>query len=105
MNDKRQVVKVNIVGDEYSIRSEESPEHTRAVAAYLDGVIKSVLDAHARLEPNKAAILAALQITDELFRERSSSREIGDALRALNAEVRRLLPPAKRGDGVEASSG
>ena len=105
MNDKRQVVKVNIVGDEYSIRSEESPDHTRAVAAYLDAVLKTVLDAHARIEPNKAAILAALQITDELFRERASSQQIGDSIRALNVEVRRWLPPAKRGDGAEASSG
>ena len=105
MTDKRQVVKVSIVGDEYSIRSEESPDHTRAVAAYLDRMIKSVLDGHARIEPNKAAILAALQITDELFRERAIKKEMDDSVRALSLEVKRWLPPAKRGDGSEASSG
>ena len=105
MNDKRHVVKVNIMGDEYTIRSEESPEHTRTVAAYLDSMIKSVLDAHSRIEPNKAAMLAALQITDELFRERATTKEIGESLQGLNAEVRRWLPPAKRGESAEASSG
>jgi cell division protein ZapA len=105
MSEKRNVVKVTIVGEEYGIRSDASPEHTQAVASYLDDAIRSVLNAHSRIETNKAAILAALQITDELFRERASTRNLGDAIRSLNGEVKRMLPPAKRGDGSEPSSG
>jgi hypothetical protein len=33
MSDKRHVAKVNIVGEEYAIRSDATPEHTRSVAA------------------------------------------------------------------------
>ena len=104
MSEKRNVVKVTIVGDEYTIRSDASSEHTRAVATYLDKAITGILQTHSRIEPNKAAILAALQITDELFRERESGQAVGDSIRALSAEVRRWLPPAKRGDGTEPSS-
>jgi cell division protein ZapA len=104
MSEKRHVVKVSIVGEEYTIRSDATPEHTRAVAEYLDQAIRRVLDSSALIEPNKAAILAALQITDELIRARSASRDVDESIRALNAEIRRWLPPAKRGEGVEAAS-
>ena len=51
------------------------------------------------MEPHKAAILAAMTITDELFRERKSAREVEEQLRQLGGEIRRWLPPAKRLDG------
>ena len=48
------------------------------------------------IETHKAAILAALQITDELFKERATAAAIAGALRGLGDELRPLLPPAKR---------
>jgi cell division protein ZapA len=97
MTEKRHVAKVNIVGEEYTIRSDATPEHTRAVAAYLDREIRKVLGANALIETHKAAILAAMSITDELLRERTTARIVEDELRGLGAEVRHMLPPAKRG--------
>ena len=99
MTEKRSVAKVNIVGEEYTIRSEAPPEHTRAVASYLDREIRKVLGANALIETHKAAILAAMSITDELLRERRTAKSIEDELRGLNLEVKRWLPPAKRGEG------
>jgi cell division protein ZapA len=96
MSEKRHVAKVSIVGEEYTIRSDATPEHTRAVAAYLDKEIRKVLGANALIETHKAAILAAMQITDELFRERTTARLVEDELRGLAGEVRHMLPPAKR---------
>ena len=96
MSARKSVVKVSIVGEEYSIRSDESPEHTRAVADYVDRTIRSVLASGGLVETRKAAILAALQITDELLRARQGRQELADALRALSDDVRRWLPPAKR---------
>lgn len=101
MSEKRNVARVNIVGEEYTIRSDASPEHTRAVAAHLDREIRKVLGANALMETHKAAILAAMSITDELFRERSTARVVEDELRGLGNEVRRWLPPAKRGEGSD----
>ena len=98
MSEKRHVAKVSIVGEEYAIRSDATPEHTRAVAAYLDREIRKVLGANALMETHKAAILAAMQITDELFRERTTTRLIEDEVRSLGNEVRRMLPPGKRGE-------
>jgi cell division protein ZapA len=101
MSDKRHVAKVNIVGEEYAIRSDATPEHTRSVAAYLDREIRKVLGANSLMETHKAAILAAMSITDDLLRERATLETVEDDLRGLNAEVRRWLPPAKRGEAGE----
>jgi cell division protein ZapA len=94
---KKSSVRVTIVGEEYTIRSDESPEHTRAVARYVDEVIRSLMSSGAVVESHKAAILAALQITDELFKARQSRAELAAAMHALSADVRRMLPPSKRG--------
>ena len=102
MSDKRHVARVNIVGEEYTIRSDAPPEHTRAVAAHLDREIRKVLGANALIETHKAAILAAMSITDELLRERSTARIVEEELRGLGNEVRRWLPPNKRGDETSA---
>jgi cell division protein ZapA len=98
MSTKKNLVRVTILNDEYSIRSDESPEHTRAVADYLDQAIRRVLDTGSVVETNRAAILAALQITGELFEARSGAdaSDIEQRIRALSAEVRRMLPPNKR---------
>ncbi len=95
----KQVVRVTIVGEEYAIRSEATPEHTRAVAAYVDDAIRRVLNGGGAVETRKAAILAALQITDQLFQAEQSAQALAGSVRSLSTEIRRWLPPAKRGDG------
>ena len=39
MKDRKTVVKVRIAGDEYPIRTDQSPEHTKAVAEHVDRTI------------------------------------------------------------------
>lgn len=90
--------RVRIVGEEYTIRSDVPPEVTRAIAAHVDAAIRKVLESPAITDPGKAAILAAMSITDELFRERSAHEALGDDMRTLSSELRRWLPPGKRGE-------
>ncbi len=102
MTGKKTSIKVEILGESYAIRSEAAPEHTRAVAEHLDRSIRQILATGAVIEANRAAILAALQITSELFVEREANQSITAAMQDLSGEVRRMLPPAKRGDGSVA---
>ena len=102
MTSKKTSIKVDILGESYVIRSEAAPEHTRAVAEHLDRSIRQILSGGAVIETNRAAILAALQITSELFQERDANQSITAAMQSLSGEVRRMLPPAKRGDGSVA---
>lgn len=97
--------RVRIVGEEYTIRSDVPPEHTRAVAAHVDAAIRKVLENPAITDPGKAAILAAMSITDELFREREAQEEAAAQMGSLAGELRRWLPPGKRGESRGDSRG
>jgi cell division protein ZapA len=94
-------VRVQIYGEEYALRTDTDPAHTRAVAAYVDRAIRSVVESGAVVESHKAAILAALQITDELFRARAVDEETAARIQSLSGELRRWLPPAKRGESAK----
>jgi cell division protein ZapA len=93
---KKNVVRVTILGDEYSIRSDQSPERTRAVAEHVDQVIKDTMRAGNIVEEKKGAILAALSITDELFDAKQAGEHLAGFMKRLSAEVKPWLPPAKR---------
>ncbi|MFN5583183.1 cell division protein ZapA [Gemmatimonas sp.] len=96
--DIRAVVKVRILGEEYTLRTEASPEHTKAVAEHVDRTIRAILSGSSTMETQKAAILAALQVTDELFREHVAMESLTNDMKQLAADIRPLLPPAKRGE-------
>jgi cell division protein ZapA len=98
LTSKKNVVRVTILGDEYSIRSDQSPERTQAVAEHVDNVIKQTMKAGNIVDAQKAAILAALSITDELFDAREGGEELAGSMKRLSAEIRPWLPPAKRKD-------
>ncbi len=97
MSTTKSAVRVFIGGEEYTVRSELPAEYTKEVAAYLDAALKRVRDSLPMVESHKAAILAALSITDELFQARNGDREVADRLTAMADDLARLLPPAKRG--------
>ena len=100
MIDNKTVVRVRIIGDEYTLRTAASAFHTESVAAHVDRTIRAILNSGATLETHQAAILAALQITDELFQERAAGEAIAADIRQLASDIRPLLPPAKRGEDV-----
>lgn len=97
MSPAKSAVKVVIGGEEFSVRSELPPEYTREVAAYVDAALKRVRDTTPSVEAHKAAILAALALTDELFQARRGDRAMAARLGGLADDLARLLPPAKRG--------
>jgi cell division protein ZapA len=104
MTTRKHSVKVEILGESYAIRTEAAPEHTRAVADHLDKAIRHILAGGSVIEVNRAAILAALQITSELFQAREASDAVTAAMQELGAEVARMLPPTKRRDGAEPAA-
>lgn len=89
-------VKVSVADVEVTIRSEQPAEHSRAVAHHVDQAIRRIQEASPHVDTGKAAILAALQIADELFRSRMDAERGTERLEQTMAEIRRWLPPAKR---------
>ena len=91
MEEHTSPVRVTIFGEEYSIRSDKGAGYTRACAQHVDDLIQ---EAHLRAkvpEPHKAAILAAMQITDQLYRTKAASqtqsRLVSERLAGLRARI------------------
>lgn len=82
MTDDRTVTRVEIAGEEYSIRSEASAEYTRECARYVNRTIDEIMSQGRLVEVHKAAILAAMALADQLFQ----TREEAEALRSTLAE-------------------
>lgn len=93
----KESVRVTVGGEELVVRSELPPEYTREVAAHFDEALRRIRAMSPALEAHKAAILAGLAMTDELFRARRTDAEVARRLGTLSDDVARLLPPAKRG--------
>jgi cell division protein ZapA len=93
---KKNTVKVTILNEEFSIRSDTPPEHTRAVAQHLDKAIRAVMASGGVVETNRAVVLAALQITAELFEARATIDSTAETIERLGDYIRPLLPPSKR---------
>lgn len=96
MSSRKQTTSVTILGEAYTLRTEASPERTRAVAEHVDQLVRRIMQSGGVVETHKAAVLAALQITDELFTARGELKEVSRGVRQLSDEVRRWLPPPLR---------
>jgi len=89
----RHTVTVQIVGERHVLRSDAPPEYTRACAAHLDAVLRA-LPGFSGLDPHRAAILAALSITDELFRAREEVKLLREELARRASELAEALESA-----------
>ena len=73
--DKKQPIKVYIYGQEYPIRSEADLGYVRKVAEYLDRKMKETAEKIPARSQTQIAVLAALNIADELFKEREDKEK------------------------------
>lgn len=99
----REAVRVVVGGEELVVRSELPAEYTREVAAYFDESLRRIRAMMPSLEAHKAAILAGLAVTDELFRSRQADEQMAARLNSMSDEIARLLPPTKRGSRSSVS--
>lgn len=60
-------IKVEISGDTYLLKSDKNPEHVAAIAKYVNDKIRTFTIKSAVKSPTKIAVLAALNISEELL--------------------------------------
>jgi len=68
-------IKVKIFGSEYPLRG-ESEEITKKVASYVDQMINTIHEKIPEQPPLTVAVLSALNITEDLFKEREKNRSV-----------------------------
>lgn len=72
MSQKPSQVEVEIFDQSYSVRGAD-PEHVKAVAAFVDKEMREVSRASGAVDSVRIAVLAALNIADELIQLRAEA--------------------------------
>src|SRR6266702_4168460 len=91
MTDPGRVVPVDIQGQRYPIRSGLDPEYVARLAAYVDEKMRAAADSTPTGDSLRLAVLAALNVADELFRCREVSNARNGELAERTGELERLL--------------
>lgn len=93
--DNKNLVQVQIFGHSYAIRGEADQEYILGVAAYVDRKMREITEKLPVASLSKVAILASLNIADELFKERAQrearDKSFTDQAARLNAVLDDLL--------------
>ena len=76
MNGKKFKVTVEIFGEVYSLKSDSDFDQVIKVAALVDERMKKISKANLCLSPNRVAILAALNIAEELLQLEHNYKEL-----------------------------
>lgn len=63
-------MRIELLGTSFQIQSDESPEYVARILDHYHQRVEQIEGSVATGDPLKKAILAALLVTDELFRER-----------------------------------
>ena len=83
-------VELTLLGLTLTVRTEAEPEYVRTLARYLEERVETLTKGGVK-DPLTALTLAALDITDELFRAREDrDRQDGDVHARLGALVQML---------------
>ena len=78
-NTQRSPVTVRIGGEDHTIRANVEPEYTKKCAGWVDERISEIRSQLGLIESHKAAILAALSITDEMFQARAQVEDLQES--------------------------
>ena len=84
----RKSVAIHIGGQRYMVRGDVDPTYLRTLASFLDQRMQEVRASSKVVLTEKLAVLAALNVADELFRER---RRHADLRRAVHERTRRVV--------------
>ncbi len=91
MDTEGRVISVEINGQRYPIRSSLEPDYVVRLATYVDQKIRAAGDLTPTGDSLRLAVLAALNIADELFRCREAVQDRDGLLAERAGEIERLL--------------
>ncbi len=85
------VIPVEIGGQRYPIRSTLEPEYVARLASYVDEKMRAAADSTPTGDSLRLAVLAALNVADELFRCRDQTRLRDGQLAERTEEIERMV--------------
>jgi cell division protein ZapA len=95
MIETKNTYKVNIFGTEYPLKVSANVEYVQSVADYVDSKMKEIQQGKPNRPLHQVAILAALNITDELFSQRDldqqTTKQVQDQIERLIRKIKSSL--------------
>lgn len=85
------MVRVDLLGTTFAVESDERPEYVQELVDYFAARVREIERTVKTPDTVKQAILAALLVTDELFRERRGATVVADTTSALVEVLDRSL--------------
>jgi cell division protein ZapA len=83
--------KVEIFGQEYKIKGVGNPQYIHKIAGYVDKKMREIAHSSGIMSQSRIAILAALNITDELYQIRDSKEKAVQDMEQQAAKLGELL--------------
>jgi cell division protein ZapA len=89
-------VNVQIGGQRFALRGDQDERVVREMAAYVDARMKELQKQTRTADTQSLAVLAALQITEELFKERLAREELKKRVRERSDALLHLVESRAR---------
>jgi cell division protein ZapA len=102
-NTPSQSYKVVIYNQTYSLRSDHDPNYIQDLAEYVDKRMNEIARATMTVDSLRVAILAALQLTDELFQARKDLKLTEEEIADRSSKYAELLDQFLRPESIESS--
>jgi cell division protein ZapA len=89
--EEKKNISVRIFGSDYPIVGVKDTQHMESLARYVDAKMNAVAKQSGLLSATKVAILAALNMAEELFRARGQQEKIGEVTEKRLAELAKKI--------------
>jgi cell division protein ZapA len=90
-NDPSRIIPINLQGQQYPIRTSLDPEYVMQLASFVEEKMRAAGEATPSGDSLRLAVLAALNIADELFRCRDATDIRNGELAERASELERLV--------------
>lgn len=91
MQDPEGLTRVDIYDQIYQIKGGIQADYVKQLAAYVDSKMREIAQGSKTVDSLKVAVLAALNIVDELFQERDRSGKLDSLVYDKSVECSRQL--------------
>jgi len=87
----KSLVRVEIMGREYNIRSDEGEERVKKIAEYVDEKLRKIAEISKTTSTLNAAILAAMDIANEYFEALEGRTHLRQRMEEIETQSGRLI--------------
>jgi cell division protein ZapA len=84
-------VKVEILGEEYKIKGDESPEYIKSIALFVDEHMKEIQEYAPSISRNRIIILGVMNLADKLYKVQEMNGKLKEDNTKLENSFKQIL--------------